>query len=155
MDFLNAVNKYAQLRLCPPYYGQQLALKCYEDPLLYINAAKEEYIKRREILFNRLSGIEGVKAYKPSAAFYNIASLPVEDAEEFCKWLLTYYEKDGATVMLAPAKGFYFNPDIGKKQVRIAYILNTHDLTKAMDCLEDALVQYVGITNRIRVASAG
>jgi len=137
-----SINKYAQLRLCPSYFGQEMAYQCYENPTQYIAQAKAAYQKRRALLYNRLSQIDGVVAYKPTAAFYNIATLPVTDAEDFCKWLLTDFELDGNTVMLAPANGFYFNKAIGKQQVRIAYILNETDLAKAMDCLEQALVEY-------------
>lgn len=138
------VNKYAQLRLCPPFFGQKLAIACYQNSDNYIQKAKEKYIKRRQILHNRLSNIAGVKTYKPSAAFYNMAELPVDNAEHFCKWLLTDFDRNGETVMLAPANGFYSNKEIGKKQVRIAYILNEKDLSTAMDCLEEALIQYPG-----------
>ncbi len=143
-SFLQAVNKYAQLRLCPPYFGQQLALACYDEADKYIAEAKEEYMLRREELYAQLNSIPNVKCYKPMAAFYNIAELPVDDAEKFCKWLLTDFEYKGSTVMLAPANGFYFTKNLGKQQVRIAYILNREDLKSAMECLKVALEQYPG-----------
>ena len=141
-DILEMVNKYAQLRLCPPYFGQQLAIQCYLEAEDYISRAKEAYRARRALLHERLNKIPGVKTYLPAAAFYNIVELPVDDATEFCTWLLTDFELDGHTVMLAPANGFYSNQAIGKKQVRIAYILNKKDLNHAMDCLENALEIY-------------
>jgi len=136
------VNKYAQLRLCPPYFGQRLALACYDNTDHYIQKAKAEYIKRRDILYNGLSKIEGAKFYRPSAAFYNIVELPVEDAAKFCKWMLTDFSYENQTVMLAPANGFYRNKDLGKKQVRIAYILNEQDLSKALNCLKLGISEY-------------
>ncbi len=139
---LEAVTKYAQLRLCPPYFGQQLALECYHDADLYIDAARQEYKIRREVLYNNLKQLPGVAFYKPMAAFYNIVKLPVSDAEQFCKWMLTDFVHNGNTVMLAPANGFYFNKGLGQKQVRIAYILNSNDLNKAMECLKIAINQY-------------
>ena len=143
-DILHAVNKYAQLRLCPPHYGQQLALGCYEDSWKYVNAAKHEYNKRRLIIHQLLSEIPGIESYLPVAAFYNIVSLPVDDAEKFCAWLLSDFEKDGATVMLAPAHGFYFNEHLGKDQVRIAYVLNENDIRNAVSCLAEGLKVYQG-----------
>ncbi|NNE29728.1 MAG: pyridoxal phosphate-dependent aminotransferase [Saprospiraceae bacterium] len=137
-----AVNKYAQLRLCPPYYGQNLALACYEDPIPYISKAKEKYQSRRKVLFDGLSNIDGVECYLPAAAFYNIVELPVPDAEAFCKWLLTDFRYQNETVMLAPANGFYFNKEYGKSQVRIAYILNEDDLRKAIHCLDLGLAEF-------------
>ena len=142
VDILEMVNKYAQLRLCPPYFGQQLAIQCYLEADEYIARAKSAYRIRRALLHERLSQIPGVRTYLPAAAFYNIAELPVDNAEAFCKWLLTDFEMDGHTVMLAPANGFYFNQSIGKKQVRIAYILNKNDLNHAMDILEEGLKVY-------------
>ena len=141
-SFMSAVMKYAQLRLCPPYFGQRLALASYENADKYIQSAKEEYKLRREVLHNELCQIEGIKHYKPSAAFYNIVELPVDDAEKFCKWLLTDFQCEGSTVMLAPANGFYFNKSLGKQQVRIAYILNEVDLKAAMKCLRLGLESY-------------
>ena len=137
-----SVEKYAQLRLCPPYFGQQLALACFEDSEAYIAEAKEEYRRRRKALFDALSKIPGLQCSLPEAAFYIIVALPIKDAAAFCKWLLTDFSRNGKTVMLAPAEGFYFNQEIGKSQVRIAYILNEQDLQEAILCLEEALNQY-------------
>jgi aspartate aminotransferase len=139
---LEVVEKYAQLRLCPPYFGQKLAEACYEDAAEYIKKACQEYIRRREVLYEGLQKIEGLECYFPRAAFYNICRLPVPDAEEFCKWLLSDFEHNGNTIMLAPANGFYANKEIGKNQVRMAYILNAEDLKKAINCLEVALATY-------------
>ena len=136
------VEKYAQLRLCPPFFGQKLAEACYENAENYIAKAREEYIRRREVLYSSLSKIEGVKCYKPQAAFYNICELPVPDAEEFCKWLLSDFSYQNSTVMLAPAAGFYFTKGIGNSQVRIAYVLNETDLQKAVECLKVGLKIY-------------
>jgi len=141
-DVQAVVNKYAQLRLCPPYHGQQLALACYQNPEPYISSAKEEYRSRRDSLYELLSEIEGINYYKPQAAFYNMIELPVDDAEAFCKWMLTDFEYQGATTMLAPASGFYFNQELGRKQVRLAYILNKEDLRAAIICLGKGLDSY-------------
>ncbi len=141
-SFLQSVTKYAQLRLSPPYFGQILALSCYENCSEYIHKAKEEYRYRRDVLFDEITKIGTIKHYKPAAAFYNIVELPVKDAEEFCKWLLTDFEYDGSTLMMAPANGFYCNKAIGKQQVRIAYVLNSADLKTSMKCLKVALSKY-------------
>lgn len=140
-----AVMKIAQLRLCPPFYGQKLALAAYSNASIYIKRAKEKYQSRRTLLSERLSGIEGVISYTPQAAFYNIIQLPVYDAEHFCKWLLTDFEKDGYTLMMAPANGFYFNRELGRQQVRIAYVLNEEMINKAMDVLEQGLKEYLDL----------
>ena len=137
-----SVLKYAQLRLCPPFHGQKLALACYAGSDHYIQSAIQTYQKRREILYNALSAIEGVTCYKPKAAFYNIVALPIDDAEDFCKWLLTDFRVDKQTIMLAPANGFYFDNALGKSEVRIAYILKKEDLTVAVDILSKALEAY-------------
>jgi len=137
-----AVIKYAQLRLCPPYFGQILALACYEDSEAYISAARAEYMKRRAVLYQGLQRIDGIQSYKPDAAFYNIAELPVPDTMEFCKWMLTDFSLDNKTIMLAPASGFYSNQTLGKKQVRIAYVLNQEELQDALHILHQGLLAY-------------
>ena len=141
-EIRKTVLKYAQLRLCPPYLGQVLAEACYEYGHDYIEEAKSEYARRREVLYHGLNSIDGIQAYKPSAAFYNIVGLPVPDATAFCKWMLSEFNYNGNTVMLAPADGFYFSDDVGQSQVRIAYILNESHLTQALECLQLGLKQY-------------
>jgi aspartate aminotransferase len=84
----------------------------------------------------------GVYCPNPGGAFYAIARLPVQNAEEFCQWLLESFSYENNTLMLAPATGFYSTPGLGQDEVRLAYVLNTKDLNSAMDCLQEALVKY-------------
>ena len=102
----------------------------------------EEYVHRRNLLVNALEDINGVKVAKPKGAFYCIAELPVKDAEDFAKWLLSDFDVDGQTVMVAPASGFYSTPNTGLNQVRIAYVLNEDDLLKSVNILKKALEVY-------------
>ncbi len=148
---LDVLNKYAQLRLCPPHYGQILAEVCYQYMELYISEVKVEYKKRREILYQELSSIAGTTHYKPDAAFYNMVELPVNDAQDFCKWLLTEFSWEGSSVMLAPASGFYYHSAHGKRQVRIAYILNETDLKKAVACIKHGLEAYSETVEKSRI----
>ena len=138
----HTVLKYAQLRLSPPALGQILAEACYHNIDNYLKEVIHIYEKRRNILYQRLSTIEGIKCYKPVAAFYNIVELPVDSASDFCKWMLSDFRHQGRTVMFSPAAGFYYNKALGKKQVRIAFILNEEKLHQAMDCLEKGLEEY-------------
>lgn len=136
------IEKYAQMRLCPPMIGQRLAEACYESFGTYIPDVKEEYRKRRNYLYERLSTIENVVTYKPQAAFYNIVDLPIDDSMKFCKWMLQDFSYKDQSVMMAPATGFYSNQEIGKTQVRIAYVLSVDKLKHAIDCLEKGLAIY-------------
>lgn len=146
-EIQKVVEKYAQLRLCPPYYGQKLAEVCYDHADEYIAAARAEYVKRRHVLYNALRQIDGVQCYLPKAAFYNMTKLPVKDANDFCKWLLTDFVHKGSTVMLAPGSGFYQHKAFGLDQVRIAYILNEYDLEASVECLSIALDHYNNRSN--------
>jgi len=139
---LESISKYAQLRLCPPYFGQRLALACYENADQYIDKARSEYRQRREVLFDSLNTIPGLTFYKPKAAFYNIVALPVKNAHAYCQWLLTDFDHQGDTIMLTPGNGFYSNRQMGKNQVRIAYILESKKLQKAINCLRISLTEY-------------
>ncbi len=87
--------------------------------------------------------MEGVYCPNPGGAFYAMAKLPVADTEEFCQWLLEEFSYEGATVMMAPAAGFYATPGQGKNEVRLAYVLKLEDINHAMDCLEAALKVYM------------
>lgn len=143
-DVYNTVMKFAQARLSPPSFAQILGEAACDLPDDYFNEPKAEYRLRRDILIERLNQMEGVFCPNPGGAFYAIARLPIDDADKFCQWLLQSFSHENATVMLAPATGFYSTPGLGKNEVRLAYVLNKEDINKAMDCLEEALKQYPG-----------
>ena len=139
---LNAVLKFAQARLSPPSFAQILAEAAVDLPADYFDTTRAEYKKRRDTIVKRLNAIPGVFCPNPGGAFYAMASLPVDDADTFCQWLLESFDYNGQTLMLAPASGFYGTPGLGKKEVRLAYVLNTTAINAAMDCLEKALEAY-------------
>lgn len=139
---LDTVMKFAQARLSPPGLAQIAAEAAIDLPDNYFDGTKAEYIKRRDTLVNRLNAIPGVFCPLPGGAFYTIARLPVADTDAFCQWLLESFSYQGATVMLAPASGFYGTPGLGKNEVRLAYVLNAADINAAMDVLEKALEAY-------------
>jgi len=139
---LDSVLKFAQARLSPPSLAQILGEAAVDLPDNYFDGTKAEYLKRRNTLVTRLNAIPGVFCPKPGGAFYAIARLPIDDADKFCQWLLESFSYHQQTVMLAPATGFYGTKGLGSNEVRLAYVLNTNDLNKAMDCLEKALERY-------------
>ncbi|WP_205514498.1 pyridoxal phosphate-dependent aminotransferase [Longitalea arenae] len=143
-EVLDSVMKFAQARLSPPSFAQILGEAAVDLPDNYFDATKTEYQKRRDVLVKRLNAMEGVSCPNPGGAFYAMARLPIDDADVFCQWLLESFSFNGQTLMLAPASGFYGTPGLGKDEVRLAYVLNVHDLNKAMDCLEQALKEYPG-----------
>lgn len=142
-DLMQKALKYAELRLCPPYMGQILAGACFEYGKSYVEDAKAEYRQRREVLYNGLLEIEGLQSYKPAAAFYNVVQFPFDDVTAFCKWMLAEFHVDNETVMLAPADGFYFSEHLGRNQARIAYILNSEKLARALIILKEAVAEFV------------
>lgn len=136
--------KFAQARLSPPGLGQILGEAAIDVPDDYFDKTKAEYIARRNLLVERLNKMPGVFCPNPGGAFYAMASLPIDDSDVFCQWLLESFNHNNATVMLAPATGFYSTPGLGKNEVRLAYVLNKGDIDAAMDCLEEALKIYPG-----------
>jgi aspartate aminotransferase len=144
---MEAVMKFAQARLSPPSFAQIAGEAAIDLPADYFDTTKAEYKSRRDLLVKRLNAMDAVFCPNPGGAFYAIAKLPVDDADIFCQWLLESFENNGATVMLAPASGFYGTPGLGKQEVRLAYVLNINDINKSMDCLEKALQLYPGRTN--------
>ncbi len=141
-DFMDAVLRMAQARLSPPTLGQVLALGLLQVPRDTIITMVREYERRRNATIEVLKGINDVLVPKPSGAFYAVAELPVDDAEDFSKWLLTDFEDNGETIMFAPAAGFYVNKQFGKRQVRIAFVLDADKMRRAMDILKRALEEY-------------
>jgi aspartate aminotransferase len=138
--------KFAQARLSPSTLGQILSEALCETSKSYFEEVKKEYDKRRMIVVNRLKAIEGVVTPTPNGAFYVMVQLPIDDSDKFCQWLLESFEYNKQTVMMAPGTGFYATEGLGKQEVRLAYVLNEHDLHAAMDCLEHALKVYPGRT---------
>lgn len=137
-----AVMKFCQARLSPPLIGQIVAEASIEGIEEYESEVYEEYVERRKCLVDGLNKIPGVYSPIPMGAFYTVASLPVEDADDFCAWCLSDFEYEGETVMMAPASGFYSTPGQGSNEVRIAYVLCKEDLQRALFILEKALEAY-------------
>ena len=139
--------KFGQARLSPPALGQIVVEAALKAPKSYYEEVKSEYEKRKNILIEELSKIEGVEYSHPYGAFYTMVKLPIDNDEKFCKWLLTDFEYEGETLMLSPGSGFYFSSKLGKQEVRIAYVIGEHKLKKAITCLAEALKVYPGKTN--------
>ena len=138
----DTVMKFCQARLSPPLLGQIVAEASIEGTEGYSKECFDEYKARRDFFIKGLNEIPGVYSPMPEGAFYTVASLPVEDTEAFCRWLLTDFRLNGETVMMAPAAGFYSTPGLGKNQVRMAYVLKEEDLAKALKILRAALATY-------------
>ena len=143
-ELRNAVMKFCQARLSPPLIGQIVAEASIDAPRSYMIHTYEEYIERRNCLIDGLNRIPGVYSPIPMGAFYTVARLPVDDSDRFCAWCLSEFSYEGETVMLAPASGFYTDPTKGRNEVRIAYVLNKHDLRRALYILGRALEAYPG-----------
>ncbi|MBO4765225.1 MAG: pyridoxal phosphate-dependent aminotransferase [Bacteroidales bacterium] len=143
-----AVMKFCQARLSPPLIGQIAAEASLDAPEEYTINTYEEYVERRNCLIDGLNKIPGVYSPIPMGAFYTVAKLPVDDAEKFCAWCLTDFTYEGATVMMAPASGFYTTLGLGRNEVRIAYVLKKDDLKQALVVLAKALEAYPGNTHR-------
>ncbi len=141
---LDATMKFAQARLSPPSFAQIAGEAAVDLPADYFDTTKAEYQSRRDLIVKRLNAMDGVFCPNPGGAFYAMAKLPIDDSDLFCQWLLESFNYKGATVMLAPATGFYGTPGLGKKEVRLAYVLNLTAIDAAMDCLEAALKEYPG-----------
>ena len=145
-----SVMKFCQARLSPPLIGQIAGEASLEADENYMQDAYEEYLERRKFLIDRINRISGVYSPIPMGAFYTVAQLPVDDSEKFCAWCLSDFSYEGQTVMLAPASGFYMHPEMGRNEVRIAYVLCKQELAKAILVLEKALEAYPGRTEPLR-----
>lgn len=139
---LNAAMKFAQARLSPPTFAQIFGEAAVDLPANYFDGVHKKYRTRRDLLVKRLNAMEGVFCPNPGGAFYAMAKLPVADTEVFCQWLLESFSYKGATVMMAPAAGFYATPGKGLDEVRLAYVIKSEEIDLAMDCLEEALKVY-------------
>src|SRR6185503_19671701 len=137
-EVYEACLRMAQGRLSPPGLAQFVAVGAENLGEEYTREVVAEYQRRRDVLFEGLSSIPGVFLTKPEGAFYCVARLPIENADEFAAWLLRDFDHEGETVMVAPASGFYATP-LGKSEVRIAYVLNETDLRRSVELLRIAI----------------
>ena len=143
--------KFCQARLSPPLLGQLVAEASIDGTEQYSRDVYEEYVERRKCLIDGVNRIPGCYTPIPMGAFYTLASLPVDDTEKFCAWCLkdfvwrddeTPEGCNGETIMMAPASGFYSNPELGRNQVRLAYVLEKKKIQRALFILEKALTKY-------------
>lgn len=154
-EFMAAIMRFGQARLCPPTVVQYACAVLTEVPATYLAGVNAEYQKRRDMVHAALAAMPGVLARRPEGAFYVCARLPVDDAGVFAEWLLRDFALDGETVMVAPADGFYATPGLGRDEVRIAYVLEVPVLERAMRCLAAALAAYPGRTAAGAPAAGG
>ncbi|MCM1033670.1 MAG: pyridoxal phosphate-dependent aminotransferase [Odoribacter sp.] len=138
------VMKFCQARLSPPLLGQIIAEASIDTPPEYMLETYNEYVERRKFLVDRINMIPGCYTPIPMGAFYTVVRLPVEDADDFCRWCLTDFDYEGETVFMAPASGFYVTEGLGRDEVRMAYVLNREDLGRAITILGKALEAYPG-----------
>jgi len=138
--------KFAQARLSPGMVEQIAGAAAVDTPDSYFEAVNKEYTSRRDNIVSSLNKMEGVYCPNPGGAFYVVAKLPIDDADKFCQWMLEKFSLDNETVMMAPATGFYSTEGAGTNEVRMAYVLNNDDISKAMNCLNEALKVYPGRT---------
>jgi aspartate aminotransferase len=143
-EVISTAMKFAQARLSPPSYGQVAAEAALDTPASYFDGIVKEYEARRNVCVEGINKIPGAFCPTPKGAFYIVAHLPIDDSERFCKWMLTDFNYEGKTVMLAPASGFYSTKGLGMQEVRISYCLNCDDLRDAMFILGKALEVYPG-----------
>lgn len=141
-----SVMKFCQARLSPPLIGQVIAEASIDTPAEYMQEMYDEYLERRNFLIEGLNKIPGVYSPIPMGAFYTVARLPIDDSDKFCAWLLSEFEYEKQTVMMAPASGFYTMNNVGNNEVRVAYVLKKEDLEKALFILKKALEVYPGRT---------
>jgi aspartate aminotransferase len=143
---MEGVLRFAQARLAAPTVEQRALVPLLRDSGTYTDTLAEVYRRRRDVVYGELMKIPGVQVSKPEGAFYVFAVLPIDDGERFASWLLSDFQLDGETLMIAPGDGFYFTPGLGQREVRFAYVLQEQDLTRAMTILREALRVYPGST---------
>lgn len=142
-DYISSMLKLCQARLSVPTLEQVGAIELYNTDNSYLKEVNEEYRARRDVLYNELIKVPGVICKKPTGAFYIVAKLPVKNADHFTKWLLSDFDINGETVMPCPAEGFYMTPGLGVDEIRLAYVLNSKDLSKAAHLLKEGLEAYL------------
>ncbi|MCD7755780.1 MAG: pyridoxal phosphate-dependent aminotransferase [Firmicutes bacterium] len=141
-ELQQALLKFCQSRLSVATIDQVGAAALYSVDDDFYRRSKEEYRRRRDTVVSGLRRIPGVMVEEPMGAFYVMASLPVDDADKFQRWLLECFEDNHETVMFAPGAPFYETPGKGINEVRIAYVRKQEELERAMTLLAAGIEQY-------------
>ena len=143
-NFIETCLKFALARLSPPTLALIAANKALNSDQKYIDGVISEYSHRREVLIDELSKINDIEFSNPMGAFYSIIKLPVKNAEDFAKFLLTDFSINNESVMVAPASGFYSSENNGEDEVRIAFVLNSEKIKRAINIINIGLKEYTG-----------
>ncbi|MGI6720143.1 MAG: pyridoxal phosphate-dependent aminotransferase [Anaerovoracaceae bacterium] len=143
-EFMNQLLKLCQARLSVATLDQLASAQLYTVEKSYFDEVRTEYKKRRDTVYGALQKLPGVLCTEPQGAFYLMAKLPVKSADDFQVWLLTQFHDNNETVMYAPGGGFYATPGKGLDEIRIAYVLNSRDLERAIELLGMGLERYNG-----------
>jgi aspartate aminotransferase len=139
---MDAALRLGQARLCSPTIEQIAAARVMDLPQSYYTALADEYRARRDTIVDLFNKIPGCFCRKPLGAFYFMGTFPVADIEDFCRWMLTDFNHENQTVMMAPGPGFYATPGMGKNEARIAYVLEKEKLIRAVKALRLGLAEY-------------
>jgi aspartate aminotransferase len=142
---IEGATKFAQARLSVPMLEQLAVIPLLKNSKKYTQKIVAEYRRRRDTVFAALQRIPGLFCLKPKGAFYVIVKLPIDDSDNFAKWLLTDFSFQRKTVMVAPASGFYATKGLGKDEIRIAFVLSSEKLKKAMEIFKKGLKKYLKI----------
>ena len=141
-ELMSHAMKFCQARLSVATLDQVAAAALYAAPADYFAATREEYKRRRDTVVESLSKIPGVVCKCPEGAFYLMAKLPVDNADDFQMFLLREFDDQGDTVMYAPGGPFYATPGLGEDEIRIAYVLKEEDLARAVEVLGKGIAAY-------------
>jgi aspartate aminotransferase len=148
-EIFQAVMKMAMMRLCPNRLSQIGAISLFNLDDSYFEEVKNEYQRRRNIVYEEMKKIDGVVGPKPEGAFYYAAKIPVDDAEKFVKWMLEEFSFEGKTTMVSPLNGFYVTPSLGKDEIRIAYVLKEKELKEACEILREGIKAYNSLKEKV------
>ncbi len=142
-----AALEMAELRLAVPAIEQHAAMAALATQPQYLHELTESYRRRVQVVVDAFGDVPGVHVRRPDGAFYVVPQLPIDDAERFAAWLLSDFSLDNETVMVTPMSDFYATPGRGRREVRIACIVDEGTLGRAMDILNHGLERYPGRTD--------
>lgn len=136
------ISKLCSARVAVPTLEQIGATELYKTDKEFIANVREEYQERRDLVKSLVEQIPGIKSNSPQGAFYIMLKLPVDDAEDFAKWLLTDFNHNGETLMLTPAFGFYKGENEGRDKIRLVFAFNKETIKKGLNLLKLGLEEY-------------
>ena len=139
---MEKVERFGQARLGAQPLAQAAGIAALQMDESYYEGIRNLWKTRVNTMYQTLNQIPGIQHNRPNGAFYTMVELPIDDSEAFARFLVTDFRSNKESLVVAPGGGFYADSQRGKKQIRLAAVLEEHKIKRAIEILGEAIQAY-------------